>query len=410
MTAEFEQGNAVGVESEFRARAASGRHLAEQAFLNGFMPIEGMKSAYDDLRNKLFERIIGQPEAINQIIDALDRSSIRHPDDNKPIATFAFLGPTGVGKSETAKALAQFQGEYEDDQYTLVKVDCSNFSSGHEVATLLGSPPGYIGASQDAKLSKDAIEHPGTVVLFDEIEKGSKELYNLMLQIMDDGVLQLHNGDEVDFRDTIIIITSNLGAKEMSHELDGRQAGFGVQSRITDKAGLEKISTKAFKDYFSPEFTNRIDKLVVFHPLSPEAMLDVLNVKMAKSNAYYEEDFGVRITLSDSTKHHLVEMARQEPNMGARPLMRALDSEINSILGKHVNTEAIQEGTHVHVFHRNELPTDYKIQGDADLIFTAKEDKSIKKKRIIPLPSAVIGTQLVGPINQPNFSHDPSKN
>lgn len=353
--------------------------------LDGFIVLDMAASPYDHVREKLESRVVDQPAAIDAIIEAIERSSVRLESDNRPIANLAFLGPTGVGKSETAKTLSTLMA---DGKSNLIKIDCSNFSQGHEVMALIGSPPSYVGHDITPQFSKEAVEQPGTVILFDEIEKGSTELYNLMLQIMGDGQLRLNNGNSVSFRETIVVLTSNLGAREMSDQLSPSRLGFVNKDSETDKESLEKIARKSFTDFFSPEFANRLNKVVVFHPLGTEALSRVLDVKVAEASAEYEKQFGVRLTLSDATREHLVNIAAEEPHLGARPLVRALEENIQTTFGRY-STRGLPEGTHVRVIHRTEVPDTYRVQGDGALIFTAKPDASIRKQRVpIALPAA----------------------
>jgi len=369
---------AVPLEAQIpRHREQAGRHMASRAFLDGFSPLEKPESLFESLRGEMNEQIIEQPQAIDAIISALDRSHVRNDNDKRPIATLAFLGPTGVGKSQTAKVLSNSFGSTDAK---LLKIDCSNFSSGHEVASLTGSPPGYVGRGQEPLLNKKNVEAFGTVVLFDEIEKGSSELNNLLLQIMEDGELRLNDGNVTSFRDAIIILTSNLGAKELGMQMSSNSVGFGSHEAVTDTNILNKTATKAFEDYFPPEFSNRLDKLVVFHPLSPKGMAEVLAVKLNAVNAQYEDEYGIRISLTDATIEHLVGVAHKQPHFGARPMVRAFEESIQTTFGRYTGSEEVGEGTHIRVFHRDEFPEDYNHQDDRELIFAAKTDATIKRK------------------------------
>ena len=367
------------IPNEFREH--TGRHMANTAFLDGFSPLGEPGSQFEEIRQEMITQIIEQPDAIEAIISSLDKWEVRNDNDQRPVASLAFLGPTGVGKSETAKALAFALGKGDAN---LLRIDCSNYSSGHEVAGLTGSPPGYVGREQKPVLSKRNVEAYGTVVLFDEIEKGSKELFNLLLQVMDAGELRLNNGQTTSFRDAIIIFTSNLGAKELSALMGNNPIGFGAREAQTDKAVLNKTATKAFEEFFQPEFTNRIDKLVVFHPLSAYGLAKVLKVKLDSINDQYEDDFGMRISLTDATIEHLVGIAQKQPQFGARPMVRAFEESIQTTFGRYVGLEDFQDGTHVRVFHRNDFPDDYQDPHNRELIFATKPDSSIKKKVIVP--------------------------
>lgn len=352
------------------------RELGKRAIIDGFEILSQVESPHDVMRRELQAKIVEQSPAIEAIIEALDRAEVRLESDSRPIANLAFLGPTGVGKSETAKTLSQLLG---DGEGNLIKIDCSNFSHGHEVASLIGSPPGYVGRDQEPYLDRERVEQPGTVILFDEIEKGSRELYNLMLQIMGDGELRLNNGETASFRDTIIILTSNLGAKEMSAELSTTPLGFGDRKTDTSRSNLDRVARKSFAEFFTPEFTNRLNKLVVFHPLSHEALGKVLDVKMDEANNEYEQSYGARISLSEATRQHIIGIAANEPHLGARPLVRALEENVQAEFGRYVGSNRVPDGTHVRIFHRSEVPEQYAASDQRELMFAMKPDESLAR-------------------------------
>lgn len=353
--------------------------------LEGFAVLGAIESPYIQTRRKLESRIIDQGDAINAIFDAVDRVDMRLPDDHRPMASFAFLGPTGTGKTETAKSMSELMTR---SGGSLVKIDCSDYSSGHEITRLVGSPPSYVGHDQEAVLSKDKVEKAGTIVLFDEIEKGSTALYNLMLQIMDYGKLQLNNGDVVSFRGTMVIMTSNLGAEEISAQLSSAPLGFGEKNKPKDKEALERVARKSFVDFFKPEFVNRINKIVVFQPLSVSGLGRVLDVKLAGANNHYEKEYGVRLSLSEQTRSQLVDIAASEPHLGARPLVRALEDNIQTTFGRYNKSGMLPEGTHVRVIHSTEIEENGIEAFDSPFIFTSKLDTSIRKQpKPIALPA-----------------------
>jgi ATP-dependent Clp protease ATP-binding subunit ClpA len=358
-------------------RERVGRHMAEAVLFDGFTPLEKPVSKFEPLREQLNEKIIDQPRAIDAIIAALDKESGRNENDPRPKAVLAFLGPTGLGKSQTAKELANFLGKKGSN---LIKIDCSSFSHGHEVATLTGSPPGYAGAKITPILNKHDVEKRGTVILVDEIEKSAQELHNLFLQVFGDGELTLSNGDKVSFKNSIIIITSNVGASEMNTLTSDRPVGFATPKPETDKKVLDSTVVKAFEKFFKPEFVNRIDEVVVFHPLSKEGMERVLDLRLREINARYEDELGIRVSLSKATIEHLVDIASQQPNLGVRPLVRAFESRIQTELGRYVDSGNLGEGTHLRVFHRNDIIGSYLPDDDRELIFSAKHDRTIKRK------------------------------
>ena len=363
-------------------RGTTGRHareLGKRAMVEGFMIMELAQSPFEEIRQEMRSRVVEQDDAIDTIIEALERAPVRKQDDQRPMANLAFLGPTGVGKSEVAKTLADLMDD--DGDGAIIKIDCSNYSNGHEVLMLTGSPPSYVGHTQEPLLSKHRVEGSRKVVLFDEVEKGSEKLYDLMLQIMGDGELTLNNGDTVSFRDTVVVLTSNLGAKEMSAELSPVSLGFSGQKKSTSKERLDSVATKQFTDFFKPEFINRLTKMAVFHPLSSEGLGRVLDVKLDDLNVEYEDEHGARITLTNTTREHLVAVAQQEPHLGARPLIRALEEEVQTVFGRYVGAGMVSEGTHIRVFHRDELPEEHQPQDGSTLVFTAKRDESLRKYR-----------------------------
>jgi ATP-dependent Clp protease ATP-binding subunit ClpA len=336
--------------------------------------MEQVDSPWELVRDAMRERIIDQDPAIDAIVDALDASSVRSKLDTTPLATFAFLGPTGVGKSETAKSLAEVLRE---GNANLIKIDCSEYSNGHEVANLTGSPLGYVGSTSTPVINQHDIEKANTVVLFDEIEKGSPELYDLMLQIMGDGQLRVTGGEVVSFRDAIIIMSSNLGAKEMAAALSPVSLGFKRNGVSTNSEDLERIATREFDQFFRPEFINRIDKKVVFQPLDEAGLVRVLDVKLGGLNKEYTDDYGARLSLSDATKEYLVQEATKQPHMGARPLVRAFKDNVQTTFGRYVGSGAVAEGTHVKVFHASDAG---EIDSDR-LIFATEPDTTLRRKR-----------------------------
>lgn len=353
----------------------------------GFVLLGEVGSPYDYMRSELQAKVVDQPAAMDAIVEAFDRVDLRLPGDHRPIANFGFLGPTGTGKSATAKTLAAFLCNGEPN---LIEIDCSNYSNGHEVTSLVGAPPSFVGHDQEPQLAKDKVEVPGTVVLFDEIEKGSSKLYNLMLQIMGNGVLKLARGEEVSFRDTVIILTSNLGAKEMSRQQSATPLGFADRARPVDTESLESVARKSFEEHFTPEFVNRLNKMVVFQPLTNEGLGGVLDVKLAEANEHYEAEYGIKLSLSDETRSHLIEIAAADRHLGARPLVRALEDNVQSMLGRYKNTGKLPEGTHIRVVHRSEVPDTANGVNGSPLLFTAQADASIRKRsQILALPAAM---------------------
>ena len=364
--------------------------------LDGYKPMgEAENPITLQVRDALEAAIIGQPKAVDAIISALDRADMRLKSDTRPIATFAFLGPTGTGKSETGRVLAKVLGGGEPN---LIKIDCSEYSHGHEVTKLVGAPPSFKGYEQEPLLSKERVEgHPGTVVMFDEVEKGSDELFNLLLQVTDSGELTDAKGTKINFRNTIVIFTSNLGAREMSSQLASMSLGFGDRSVKTDESSLETTAIKAFKEFFSPEFYNRITKSVVFRSLDNDGMMTLLHQKVQEANTELVEQHSIAVELSDEAMRRLVSEAMKQQGLGARPLVRSLDELIFSELGRYKVSDKFVEGTRVKVWHESEVPEQFKEFARNSLVFTSKADSSIPKKPIL-LPVKITTPPFLSPI------------
>jgi ATP-dependent Clp protease ATP-binding subunit ClpA len=256
-----------------------GMHLAQR----------GTQNPLDRVEAQLRDQIFGQERAIESVVRLLNRARYGFSAGNprRPRATLLFLGPTGVGKTATARALAELirpEGE------AFLKVDCSLFSQGHEVSALVGAPPSYVGRDQKPLLNPDIIEQENSVVLFDEIEKGQPELWNLLLQIMEDGeILLLNGGRRVSFQHSIVIYTTNVGAKEMVDFLDQRTIGFRTSHQDVEATGqsIYQIGFEALQKVFQPEWINRLDEIVAFRPLSSEILRLVLDRMLLESNEQY---------------------------------------------------------------------------------------------------------------------------
>lgn len=318
-----------------------------QISVEGWNKAEAVKyNPLQDIEDNLKETIVGQSEAIESIISALSREQFRNP--NRPLANLLFLGPTGVGKSETAKELARQL--HDDDNEAFIKIDCSSFSQGHEITALVGAPPSFVGREQKPIFDPDIIETEKSVILFDEIEKGSRRLHDLMLQIMDDGEVTLTGtGQVVSFRNSIIIMTSNLGATEMMGLLEPKKIGFSADQNIigATKQQINNAATSALRDYFRPEFINRIDRRVVFTPLDDEQLAEVLDHYLADANLRYL-NAGIHLQLSPELRHQLVTRSEERRQFGARPILREFDHVVESLLATHVNSGSIPVGSQVY--------------------------------------------------------------
>lgn len=276
------------------------------------------------MEDKLHERVIGQDEGISAIADAIRRARSGLKDPKRPVGSFIFIGPSGVGKTELAKALAEFMF---DDEDALIRLDMSEYREQHTVSKLFGAPPGYVGYEEGGQLTEAVRRRPYRVILFDEIEKAHPEVWNSLLQILDDGRLTDGQGRVVDFRNTVLIMTSNLGTEFIRN---GGTLGFlQPDSSDEEKTSHEKIE-KALKSTFRPEFLNRIDEIIIFSPLTAEQMLKIVDLQMKEIQERLEEQ-GLQVHLSKSAREWIAKEGF-DPNFGARPLKRILQKYVESPL------------------------------------------------------------------------------
>jgi len=298
------------------------------------------------MEERLHERIIGQEEAVHALADAIRRARAGMKDPRRPIGSFIFLGSSGVGKTEMAKALAEFLF---DDEDALVRIDMSEYREQHTVSRLFGAPPGYVGYEEGGQLTEAVRRRPYRVILFDEIEKAHPEVWNALLQILDDGRLTDGQGRPVDFRNTVLIMTSNLGTQYVTR---AGTLGFRSRSEGAEKTeGDEKIE-KALKDTFRPEFLNRIDEIIIFSQLTTEQMEQIVDLQMARVRERLAEH-GLSVELSDPARTWL---AREgfDPAFGARPLQRALQKHVESPLSVKILQGEFTEGDTVTVEYEEE--------------------------------------------------------
>ncbi len=293
------------------------------------------------MEERLHERIVGQDEAIRVIADAIRRARSGLKDLSRPIGSFIFIGPSGVGKTELAKALAWFLF---DDEDALVRIDMSEYHEQHTVSRLFGAPPGYVGYEEGGQLTEAVRRRPYRVLLFDEIEKAHPDVWNALLQILDDGRMTDGQGNVVDFRNTVLIMTSNLGT-----EFVRKSGSLGFIPRTEDNEEREahaKIE-KALKSTFRPEFLNRIDEIVIFSPLTLEQMQQIVDLQMKEIRERLS-DFGVQVDLSERAREWLAKTG-YDPDFGARPLRRALQKYLESPLSMELLSGKIHRGSHVFV-------------------------------------------------------------
>ena len=314
-----------------------------------------------NMEEVLRERIIGQSQAIEAVSDAIRRARSGLKDPRRPIGTFLFLGPTGVGKTELAKALAGFLF---DDDDALLRIDMSEYREPHTVSRLFGAPPGYVGYDQGGQLTEQVRRRPYRVILFDEVEKAHPDVWNSLLQIMDDGRLTDGQGRQVDFRNTVVIMTSNVGAEVVKRG----PLGFMTPSFDETKYSQGEYANQ-LKRLFRPEFLNRIDETIVFETLSREQIRHIVQLLM-KDISVRMDELGFSVEMSDAAADYIAEIG-YDPNYGARPLRRLLQRRGENELSKRLLKGQYKTGDHVVVGH------DAKGEGDSKLTFTLMEQAPI---------------------------------
>jgi ATP-dependent Clp protease ATP-binding subunit ClpB len=298
--------------------------------------LEGEKERLLHLEDELHQRVIGQDEAVSAVAEAVVRARSGLKDPNRPVGSFIFLGPTGVGKTELARALAEFLF---DDERAMIRIDMSEYQEKHTVARLLGAPPGYIGYEEGGQLTEAVRRRPYCVVLFDEIEKAHHDVFNVLLQLLDDGRLTDGQGHTVDFKNTIVIMTSNVGSHRI---MEYRGAFDGENYERMKEAVLDEL-----RHHFRPEFLNRVDEIVVFHSLSEEHLKQIVEIQLGSLRRRLE-DRHISIKLTDAAKEHLVRTG-YDPSYGARPLKRTLQKEIETVMAKRILQGEIRDGQTVEI-------------------------------------------------------------
>jgi ATP-dependent Clp protease ATP-binding subunit ClpB len=294
----------------------------------------------------LEERVVGQKEAVEKVADAVKRSRAGIADPNRPIASFMFLGPTGVGKTELTKALAEFMF---DDEHALIRVDMSEYMEKHSVSKIIGAPPGYVGHEEGGALTELVRHRPYAVLLFDEIEKAHPEVFNILLQVLDNGQLTDAKGRKVNFRNTIIIMTSNIGAQYID-----KMEQIGFQMNATDatnyRVARERVQ-QSLKDYFRPEFLNRVDEIIIFNILSPEAVKDIVGIQVKEVVARLAAK-DITLSLTPATYEFLAKEG-YNPHYGARPLRRLIQDKILTKVASLMVARNVLSGGAVTVDVRN---------------------------------------------------------
>ena len=337
--------------------------IAEVISLQTGIPLNQLESSEKDklinLEKTLESRVIGQDDAIKVVANAIRRARSGIKDPKRPIGTFMFLGPTGVGKTELTKALADIIFGGGDN---LIRVDMSEYQESHTASRLVGSAPGYVGYDEGGQLTEQVRNHPYSVVLLDEAEKAHKDIFNLLLQVFDDGYITDAKGRKVDFRNTIIIMTSNLGATRLRDE---KEVGFGASDRSNDYEAIDKKIRETLKETFRPEFINRIDETVVFRPLSKTDLRNIVKL-MSQDILQRIAQMGIKVKMTAKATDLIAE-AGFDPEYGARPIRRAFQSKIENTFSDLLLKGDISQGDSVSI--------DVK-DGEIDVLIKHPEDKS----------------------------------
>ena len=309
------------------------------------IPVQKLKESdahrLQKLEDTLHKRVIGQEEAVSAVARAVKRGRVGLKSPNRPIGSFLFLGPTGVGKTELSKALAEALFGRED---AMIRVDMSEYMEKHSVAKMIGSPPGYVGHDEGGQLSDKVRTHPYSVILFDEIEKAHPDVFNILLQVLDDGRITDSQGRVVDFSNTVIIMTSNAGAKAI---VDPKKLGFAVkEEKEDDYKRMKQNVMDEVKMIFRPEFLNRIDEIIVFHALGEEHLKKIVSLMCREFTKRVKSQLDITLTLRDSAKKLIAEKGK-DTKYGARPLRRAMQTELEDKLAEAILNGEVKSGEQI---------------------------------------------------------------
>lgn len=345
-------------------------HVAEVVSMMSGVPVtrisETETGRLANLGNAIKGKVIGQDQAVEKVVKAIQRNRAGLKDPNKPIGSFFFLGPTGVGKTQLAKVLAK---NLFDSTDALIRIDMSEYMEKFSISRLVGAPPGYVGYEEGGQLTEKVRRKPYSIILLDEIEKAHPDVFNLLLQALDDGHMTDGLGRKIDFKNTIIIMTSNIGARQLADF--GTGVGFGTQAKEEQKAAESKaVIQNALRKAFSPEFLNRIDDMIIFNSLSREDIHKIIDIELKH---LYDRinDLGYQISMTDAAKDHIVEKGYDE-KFGARPLKRAIQKLIEDPLAEEIVSSHLHEG--------DTIVLDYK-KGEEDLSITIEKGKKTTSKK-----------------------------
>jgi ATP-dependent Clp protease ATP-binding subunit ClpC len=358
-------------EAKHKRYTVNEEDVAEVVAMMTGIPVKRIKQSEStrllNMHEDMKKRIVGQDNAIDKIVKAIQRNRVGLKDPKRPIGTFIFLGPTGVGKTEMAKTLAEYLFDNED---ALIRVDMSEYMEKFSVSRLIGAPPGYVGHDEGGQLTEKVRRRPYSVILLDEIEKAHPDVFNILLQVLDDGVLTDGLGRNVDFKNTLIIMTSNIGARQLKDFGEG--IGFSTQAKEQEMDSRSKsIVQKALKRTFRPEFLNRLDDVIIFNALKKQHIKKIIDIAM-KDVRKRAEELGYSLELSDKAKEFLVDKG-YDPKYGARPLHRAIQKYVEDPMAEEILKSEVEEGDLVYVDKPSKKKDKLKIE--------VKKGKGKKKKK-----------------------------
>ena len=357
-------------ESKANRVSVTEAHVAEVVSMMSGVPVTRIsESEIGRLANMgeiIKNSVIGQDEAVAKVVKAIQRNRAGLKDPNKPIGSFFFLGPTGVGKTQLAKVLAQYLF---DSQESLIRVDMSEYMEKFSISRLVGAPPGYVGYEEGGQLTEKVRRKPYSIILLDEIEKAHPDVFNLLLQVLDDGHMTDGLGRKIDFKNTILIMTSNIGARQLADF--GTGVGFGTKSQKDQKVENSKaVVQSALRKAFSPEFLNRVDDMIMFNSLSRENIHVIIDLELEKLYGRIN-DLGYKITLTEKAKDYIVDKGYDE-KFGARPLKRAIQKLIEDPLAEEIVNSHLEEGDTIQI--------DMK-EGDSELTIEIEKGEKMKTRK-----------------------------
>lgn len=347
-------------------------NVAEVVSMMSGVPVqrvaEGELQKLAQMKDLMKGKIIGQDEAVNKVVKAIQRNRAGLKDPNRPIGTFIFLGSTGVGKTQLAKVMAK---ELFDSEDALIRIDMSEYMEKFAVSRLVGAPPGYVGYEEGGQLTEAVRRKPYAVILLDEIEKAHPDVFNILLQILDDGHVTDSLGRKIDFRNTIIILTSNIGTRELKEFGDG--VGFGTSAKKSSSDARAKSTLEnALKRTFAPEFLNRIDDVIVFNNLDKDNISKIIDLELQKVYARIDK-LGYKVELSPEAKDFIIEKG-WDKNFGARPLKRAIQKYIEDLIAEEIINSSILKEDHIQIrLNKDKSNTEIKILGKKEKTSESKE-------------------------------------